>query len=46
MLEFIMTMAVIALVFVGATVIVAFIAGGLVKARQAATKKSAEKVQF
>jgi len=40
-----MTMAVIALVFIGATVIVALIAGGLVKARQASAKKSAERAQ-
>ena len=45
MLEFVATMAVIALVFVAATVLVALVAGGLVKIRQAATRKELERAK-
>ena len=42
MLEFLMTMAVVALIFCAATVFVALMAGGLMKARQAMQKKEGE----
>ncbi|UCF31845.1 MAG: hypothetical protein JSV26_05425 [bacterium] len=45
MLEFITTLAVIALVFCAATVFVAFIAGGLLKVRQGLAKRAEEKIQ-
>ena len=44
MMEFMLTMAVIALVFVAATIVVALIAGGLVKLRDTALKRNTEKV--
>jgi len=40
MLEFMMTMAVIALIFVAATVLVAGLMGSLLKARNALSRKS------
>jgi len=45
MLEFISTMAVIALVFCAATVFVALIAGSLMKVRDAMMKRAEEKAQ-
>jgi len=42
MLEFITMLAVMALVFCAATVFVALVAGGLLKARQALTRRSVE----
>ncbi len=42
MLEFLMTMAVVALVFCAATVFVALFAGGLMKVRQAIARKPVE----
>ena len=44
MMEFLLTMAVIALVFVAATIVVALVAGGLVKLKDAAFRRHAEKV--
>jgi hypothetical protein len=44
MMEFLLTMAVIALVFVAATIVVALVAGGLVKLKGAALKRNAENV--
>jgi len=40
MMEFLMTMAVIALVFVAATIVVALIAGGIMKARGIVRKQT------
>jgi hypothetical protein len=45
MLEFISTIAVIALVFCAATVFVALIAGSLMKVRDAMMKRAEEKAQ-
>ena len=45
MLEFITTLAVIALVFCVATVFVAFIAGGLLKARDSLARRAEQKVE-
>jgi type III secretory pathway component EscS len=45
MLEFMATMAVIALVFVAATILVALVAGGLVKVRQAAMRKEVDQAE-
>ena len=45
MLEFITMLAVIALVFCGATVFVALIVGGLFKARQYLLDRAGQKVQ-
>ncbi len=45
MLEFISTIAVIALVFCAATVFVALIAGSLMKVRDAMMKRAEEKVR-
>lgn len=45
MLEFVSTMAAIALVFCAATVFVALIAGSLMKVRDAMMKRAEEKVQ-
>jgi len=42
MMEFLLTMAVIALVFVAATIVVAMVAGGLVKLKDVALRKNAE----
>ncbi len=42
MLEFLMTMAVVALIFCAATVFVALLAGGLMKVRQAMARKATE----
>ena len=39
MMEFLLTMAVIALVFVAATIVVALVAGGLMKARNSVQKR-------
>jgi len=44
MMEFMLTMAVIAVVFVAATIVVALIAGGLFKLKDAAFKRNAENV--
>ena len=40
MMEFLLTMAVIALVFVAATIVVALVAGGLVKLKDAALSRN------
>ncbi|UCF30105.1 MAG: hypothetical protein JSV26_08480 [bacterium] len=45
MLEFLMTMAVIALIFVAATFLVTLVAGGLLKARSALKKTEKEPVE-
>ncbi len=42
MMEFLLTMAVIALVFVAATIVVALVAGGLVKLKDAAFRRKTE----
>ena len=42
MMEFLLTMAVIALVFVVATIVVAFLAGGLVKLKDVTFKRNSE----
>ena len=42
MMEFIMTLSVIALIFVGATIIVALVAGGLLKLRKEPSSSNAE----
>ena len=39
MMEFLLTMAVIALILVAATIVVALIAGGLIKAKDAVRKR-------
>ncbi len=44
MMEFMLTMAVIAVVFVAATIVVALVAGGLFKLKDAAFKRNAENV--
>jgi len=44
MMEFLLTMAVIALVFVAATIVVALVAGGIVKLKDAALRRDAEKM--
>jgi hypothetical protein len=44
MLEFMFTMAIIALIFVAATALVAFLAGGLMKLRHAASKDETHKL--
>ena len=44
MMEFMLTMAVIALVFVAATIVVALVAGALVKFKDAAFKRKTENV--
>ncbi|UCG38635.1 MAG: hypothetical protein JSV00_10805 [bacterium] len=43
MLEFLLTMAVIALIFVAATILVALVAGGLMKLRSALTREEKSK---
>ena len=40
MMEFLLTMAVIALVFIAATIVVALVAGGLMKAKDAIRKRT------
>jgi hypothetical protein len=40
MMEFLLTMAVIALVFVAATIVVALLAGGLIRLKDAAAKRN------
>ena len=42
MMEFLLTMAVIALVFVAATIVVALISGALIKLRESALRRNAE----
>jgi len=42
MMEFLLTMAIIALVFVAATIVVAMVAGGLVKLKDVALRRNAE----
>ena len=42
MMEFLLTMAIIALVFVAATIVVALVAGGLVKLKDVSLKRNAE----
>ncbi len=44
MLEFITMLSVVAMVFCAATVFVAFIAGGFLKASQAMRRKATEKI--
>ena len=44
MLEFLFTMAIIALIFVAATALVALAAGGLLKLRHSASKDKTHKV--
>jgi hypothetical protein len=43
MMEFLVTMAVIALVFVAATILVALVSGGLVKLKESALRRNTEK---
>jgi len=43
MLEFLLTMGVIALVFVAATIVVALISGALIKLKESALRRNAEK---
>ena len=42
MMEFLLTMAVIALVFVAATIVVALISGALIKLKESASRRNAE----
>jgi hypothetical protein len=42
MMEFLLTMTVIALVFVAATIVVALLAGGLIRLRDAASRRNTE----
>ena len=42
MMEFLLTMAVIALVFVAATIVVAMISGALIKLKESALRRNAE----
>jgi hypothetical protein len=42
MMEFLLTMAVIALVFVAATIVVALISGALIKLKESALRRNAE----
>jgi hypothetical protein len=42
MMEFMLTMAVIALIFVAATILVALLSGGLLKLKDAVFKKESE----
>ena len=42
MMEFLLTMAVIALVFVAATIVVALISGALIKVKESALKRNEE----
>ena len=44
MMEFLLTMAVIALVFVAATIVVALVAGGLIKAKDVVRKRTPNNV--
>jgi len=44
MMEFLLTMAVIALVFVAATIVVALVAGGLIKAKDSFRKRTSSNV--
>jgi hypothetical protein len=44
MMEFLMTMAVIALVFVAATIAVALVAGGIVKLKDAFLRRNTDNV--
>jgi hypothetical protein len=44
MMEFLMTMAVIALVFVAATVLVALVSGGLLRLKHSIFKRETKKV--
>lgn len=44
MMEFLLTMVVIALVFVAATIVVALVAGGLMKAKSAVRKRTPNNV--
>ena len=43
MMEFLLTMGVIALVFVAATIVVALISGALIKLKESALRRNAEK---
>ena len=45
MMEFLLTMAIIALVFVAATIVVALLAGGLIRLKDAASRRNAENVR-
>jgi hypothetical protein len=44
MMEFLLTMAVVALVFVAATIVVALVAGGLIKAKDVVRKRTPNNV--
>ena len=44
MMEFLLTMAVIALVFIAATFVVALVAGGIMRLKDAALKRNEQKV--
>lgn len=44
MMEFLLTMAVIALVFIAATIVVALVAGGLIKAKDAIRNRTPDNV--